>query len=54
MFKGFITAGIGVAALAATVITAGSALAGDPDTCKAVRFADVGWTDITATTAITS
>ena len=54
MFKGFITSGIGIAALAATVITAGSAFAGDPDTCKAVRFADVGWTDITATTAVTS
>ena len=25
-----------------------------PNSCKAVRFADVGWTDITATTALTS
>ena len=28
------------------------AFAGDPDSCKTVRFSDVGWTDITATTAI--
>ena len=26
----------------------------DPESCKAVRFSDVGWTDITATTAATS
>jgi glycine betaine/proline transport system substrate-binding protein len=38
-----------------------SALAGvssaqttDPDTCSPVRFSDVGWTDITATTAVTT
>ena len=31
---------------------AGAALAGDPDSCKTVRFSDVGWTDITATTSI--
>ncbi|HXT06791.1 MAG TPA: choline ABC transporter substrate-binding protein [Roseiarcus sp.] len=30
----------------------GTALAGDPASCKAVRFSDVGWTDITSTTAI--
>lgn len=29
-------------------------LAGDPSVCKAVRFSDVGWTDITSTTAISS
>jgi glycine betaine/proline transport system substrate-binding protein len=28
--------------------------ANDPASCKAVRFSDVGWTDITATTAATS
>lgn len=33
---------------------AGPALAADPDSCKPVRFSDVGWTDITATTALTS
>ena len=31
-----------------------SAHAAEPDTCKAVRFSDVGWTDITATTATAS
>jgi glycine betaine/proline transport system substrate-binding protein len=33
---------------------AGAALAGDPDGCKTVKFSDVGWTDITATTSITT
>ena len=40
----------GVATLAVPV----AAMAGDPASCKAVRFADVGWTDITATTALAS
>jgi glycine betaine/proline transport system substrate-binding protein len=31
-----------------------AALAAEPDTCKPVRFSDVGWTDITATTALAS
>lgn len=31
-----------------------SAQAAEPDSCSAVRFADIGWTDITATTALTS
>jgi glycine betaine/proline transport system substrate-binding protein len=31
-----------------------AALAGDPESCKTVRFSDVGWTDITSTTAIAS
>jgi glycine betaine/proline transport system substrate-binding protein len=35
-------------------MTAGSALAADDAACKTVRFSDVGWTDITATTAVTS
>lgn len=35
-------------------IYTGAALAGDPESCKKVRFSDVGWTDITATTAMTS
>ena len=30
------------------------AQAAEPESCKAVRFADVGWTDITVTTAVTS
>ncbi len=33
---------------------AGAAQAADPESCKTVRFSDVGWTDITATTAATS
>lgn len=32
----------------------GHALAAEPATCQTVRFADVGWTDITATTAVVS
>lgn len=32
----------------------GPALAADPAACKTVNFSDVGWTDITATTAATS
>ena len=28
--------------------------AADPESCKAVRFSDVGWTDITSTTAAAS
>jgi glycine betaine/proline transport system substrate-binding protein len=30
------------------------ALAADPETCTTVRFSDVGWSDITATTALAS
>lgn len=32
----------------------GQALAAEPASCQTVRFADVGWTDITATTAVVS
>lgn len=32
----------------------GAAQASDPDACAAPRFSDVGWTDITATTAVAS
>jgi glycine betaine/proline transport system substrate-binding protein len=35
-------------------VAAGAAHAADPESCKTVRFSDVGWTDITATTAATS
>ena len=34
--------------------TTAAAQAADPESCKAVRFSDVGWTDITATTSIAS
>jgi glycine betaine/proline transport system substrate-binding protein len=40
--------------LAASVAVGAPALAAEPATCKPVRFADVGWTDITSTTAIAS
>ena len=40
-------------ALAAALMAFG-AQAAEPDSCKTVRFSDVGWTDITATTAATS
>ena len=43
-------AGLGLAAL----LSSAAAFAADPESCKAVRFADVGWTDITATTATAS
>ena len=43
------TALAGVLALATTAVQAA-----DPASCKTVRFSDVGWTDITATTAATS
>ncbi|MEZ5590692.1 MAG: choline ABC transporter substrate-binding protein [Gammaproteobacteria bacterium] len=36
---------------AAALSTFSSAWANDPESCQTVRFADVGWTDITATTA---
>ncbi len=39
------------AGLLSTLTTAQAA---DPESCKAVRFADVGWTDITSTTAVAS
>ncbi|GJL83978.1 MAG: glycine/betaine ABC transporter substrate-binding protein [marine bacterium B5-7] len=42
------------AAIGAALLLAHGAQANDPDSCKAVRFSDVGWTDITATTAATS
>lgn len=43
---------LGVLALGASLaVMAEAAAAGDADTCKKVRFSDVGWTDITATTA---
>jgi glycine betaine/proline transport system substrate-binding protein len=41
-------------AMGVSLLASGATLAADPATCKAVRFADVGWTDITATTATAS
>jgi glycine betaine/proline transport system substrate-binding protein len=41
-------------ACAATLLGPTLAHAADPESCAAVRFSDVGWTDITSTTAATS
>jgi glycine betaine/proline transport system substrate-binding protein len=38
----------------AAVLTSGAAFAADPESCKAVRLSDVGWTDIQATTGVTA
>src|SRR5690606_4370264 len=38
----------------AVSLAAGAAAAAEPDSCRAVTFSDVGWTDITATTATAS
>ncbi len=43
-----------LAALALGAAMSSSAFAGDAESCKAVRFADVGWTDIQVTTGATS
>jgi glycine betaine/proline transport system substrate-binding protein len=43
-----------VAAAALGAAMTGSAFAAEPESCKAVRFADVGWTDIQVTTGATS
>jgi glycine betaine/proline transport system substrate-binding protein len=40
--------------LAGAVLVSSMAAAAEPDSCKTVRFSDVGWTDITATTALAS
>lgn len=42
------------ASAASLLLLAGAANAADPEACETVRFSDVGWTDITATTALTS
>nr|WP_163503719.1 choline ABC transporter substrate-binding protein [Halomonas socia] len=39
--------------LAVGVLAAGVVQANEPESCSMVRFAEVGWTDITATTAVT-
>ena len=43
-------AGLGLAAF----LSAGTAFAGDAESCKKVRLSDVGWTDIQATTGVAS
>ena len=44
----------GALATAIGLVAASAVEAADPASCKVVRFSDVGWTDITATTAATS
>jgi glycine betaine/proline transport system substrate-binding protein len=41
-------------ALMASALLTSAAYAGDPEACKAVRFADVGWTDIQVATGAAS
>jgi glycine betaine/proline transport system substrate-binding protein len=41
-------------ALAATLSAGVSAAAADPASCRIVRFSDIGWTDVTATTGLAS
>jgi glycine betaine/proline transport system substrate-binding protein len=48
--KAIVAAALGLS----TALGTGAALASDPAACQTVRFSDVGWTDITATTATTS
>ena len=43
-----------MAAAIPAMVAAGPSWAAEPDSCKTVRFSDVGWTDITATTATAS
>jgi glycine betaine/proline transport system substrate-binding protein len=47
-FLGAVTVGVSLVAMAT------SAMAADAASCQKVRLSDVGWTDITATTAMTS
>ena len=42
------------AAALALSLAAAPAIAADPESCSTVNFSDVGWTDITATTAVTT
>jgi glycine betaine/proline transport system substrate-binding protein len=39
-------------ALIASVLMTGTAYAAEPEVCKSVRFADVGWTDVQVTTGV--
>ncbi len=50
--RNLLLSGFAIVGMSAFGVTAASAA--DPASCKNVRFSDVGWTDITATTAVTS
>jgi glycine betaine/proline transport system substrate-binding protein len=43
-----------LAPLATAAVLASGAAAAEPESCQTVRFSDVGWTDITSTTAATA
>ncbi|MHC3940519.1 hypothetical protein ACI0FR_01830 [Paenochrobactrum sp. BZR 201-1] len=46
---------LGLCAIAFTsLMPASAALAAEPASCSTIRFSDVGWTDITSTTAVTT
>ncbi|GAA0600502.1 choline ABC transporter substrate-binding protein [Paenochrobactrum glaciei] len=46
---------LGLCAIAVTsLMPASTALAAEPASCSTIRFSDVGWTDITSTTAVTT
>ncbi len=45
---------LGTLLLGAHGMTAGAQPTADPASCRTVRFSDVGWTDVTATTALTA
>lgn len=46
---------LGLCAIAVTnLMPAHAALAAEPASCSTIRFSDVGWTDITSTTAVTT
>ncbi len=56
-FEARLARAVGSVLAVATIATAGlsgPAMAADPATCKTVTFADVGWTDIAATTGLAS
>ena len=50
--KSYLKSVAATAVMGAAMVT--SAFAGDAASCKAVKFADVGWTDIQVTTGATS
>ena len=58
LLAGLLAPVVATAALASAVAAAAGAGSGagavEPASCRTVRFSDVGWTDITATTALTS
>jgi glycine betaine/proline transport system substrate-binding protein len=45
---------LGLAGLSARVVAAEASLPAEPASCKVIRLADIGWTDVTATTALVS